>query len=314
VRRVLTILLVLIVSVMGLVFLGEQGIGPVVVTQEGEQKVILLLGDPRDEPTRPGLALRLPLLEDVRTFDARNLYLNVEPSQIPTRDEERIVVDNYVIWRIAEPLVFLRSFPTGMTQAESQIDRVVRSDVREVIGRHTVHDVVTGARVRIMREITKASAEELARFGIGVMDVRINVTELPQATEQNVYARMRAERQRLARKYRAEGEEEARRLRAEADREALVVVAQARRESEILRGQGDAESARIYADAYNTDPSFYAFVRSLEAYRKTIGEGTTLVLPPSHEFFWLFGSMGDEGATGGRRAAPPASGAVSTGP
>jgi membrane protease subunit HflC len=301
VRRALIAALVLIASLVGLVFLGEQGLGPVVVTREGEQKVILLLGDPRDASTTPGLGLRLPLLEDVRTFDARNLYLNVEPAQIPTRDEERIVVDNYVIWRIADPLVFLRSFPTGMAQAESQIDRIVRSDVREVIGRHTV-------RVGIMREITKASAEDLARFGIGMIDVRINVTELPQATEQNVYARMRAERQRLARKYRAEGEEEARRIRAEADREALVVVAEARRDSEILRGQGDAESARIYADAYNTDPSFYGFVRSLEAYRKTIGEGTTLVVPPSHEFFRLFESMGEDGAPARRRAAPPARG------
>lgn len=310
-RRLLLILLVLILGCGGLVFLGEQGIGPVVVTREGEQKVILLLGDPRDEPTSPGLGFRLPLLEDVRTFDARNLYLNVEPAQIPTRDEERIVVDNYVIWRIEDPLAFLRSFPTGMRQAESQIDRVVRSDVREVIGRHTVTDVVTGARVQIMQEITKASAEELVGFGIGVIDVRINVTELPPATEQNVYARMRAERQRLARKYRAEGEEEARRIRAEADREALVLVAEARRDAEILRGQGDAESARIYADAYNTDPSFYEFVRSLEAYRKTIGKGTTLVLPPGHQFFRLFESMGE--AAPRREPLPRGSGAASSG-
>jgi membrane protease subunit HflC len=311
---VLTVVLLLVLSSMGLVFLGEQGWGPVVVTREGEQKIILLLGDPRDVATKPGLTLRLPLLEDVRTFDARNLYLNVEPAQIQTRDEERIVVDNYVIWRIADPLVFLRSFPKGMNQAEEQIDRVVRSDVREVIGRHSVPEVVTGARVGIMRQITKASADQLVQFGIGVMDVRINVTELPQATEQNVYARMRAERQRLARKYRAEGEEEARRIRAEADREALVVVAEARRDSEILRGQGDAESARIYSDAYNTDPSFYGFVRSLEAYRKTIGAGTTLVLPPSHEFFRLFESMGRDEPTRRRPKAPPAAGGVSTGP
>ncbi|MEN8182739.1 MAG: protease modulator HflC [Myxococcota bacterium] len=302
-RRALVALAILAVGLVGLVFLGEQGIGPVVVTREGEQKLILLLGDPREEPTAPGLALRIPLLEEVRSFDARNLYLNVEPAQIPTRDEERIVVDNYVIWRIQDPLLFYRSFPTGTGQAESQIDRVVRSDVREVIGRHTVAAVVTDARVDIMGEITRASAEELARFGIEVLDVRINVTELPPATEQNVYARMRAERQRLARKHRAEGGEEARGIRADADRAALVLVAEATRESEILRGEGDAQSARIYADAYNTDPAFYTFVRSLEAYRKTIGEGTTLVLPPSHEFFRLFESIdGDGGAASqGRR-------------
>jgi len=120
--------------------------------------------------------------------------------------------------------------------------------------------------------------------------VRINRTELPDDTLANVYARMRTERQRLARKYRAEGDEEGRRLRAEADRDAQVIVAEAQRDADILRGEGDAEAARIYAEAYSADEEFYDFVRSLEAYRKTIGSNTTLVLPPDSEFFRLFGS------------------------
>jgi membrane protease subunit HflC len=230
-------------------------------------------------------------VEEVRSFEARQLHLNVEPLPIQTRDEERIVVDNYVLWRIHDPLLFLKAFPTGMGQAELQIDRVVRADVREVIGRRTLSEVVTSARNEVMQSITEQSRAELAPLGIEVADVRINLTELPPATQQNVYARMRAERQRLARKYRAEGEEEARRIRAEADRQARVIVAEANRESEVARGEGDAEAARVYAGAHGADAEFYTFVRSLEAYRKTIGKGTTLVVPPDHEFFRLFESM-----------------------
>ena len=290
-RRIALALLILLGGFAGLVFLGERGIGPLVITREGEQRVILLFGDPREESTRPGLSWRLPFVEEVRSFEARQLHLNVEPLPIQTRDEERIVVDNYVLWRIHDPLLFLKAFPTGMGQAELQIDRVVRADVREVIGRRTLSEVVTSARGEVMQSITEQSRAELAPLGIEVTDVRINLTELPPATQQNVYARMRAERQRLARKYRAEGGEEARRIRAEADRQALVIVAEAKRESEVSRGEGDAEAARVYAEAHGTDPEFYTFVRSLEAYRKTIGKGTTLVVPPSHEFFRLFESM-----------------------
>jgi membrane protease subunit HflC len=299
-RKLLILLLLGVALLVGAILLGEQGIGPAVITREGEQKLILLFGDPREQPTQPGISARLPLVEDVRSFDARQIHLNVEPLPIQTRDEERIVVDNYVVWRIADPLLFFKSFPTGMDQAVFQIDRVMRADVREVIGRRTLSEVVTEARVEIMQAITEESRRALEPLGILVTDVRINLTELPPATEQNVYARMRAERQRLARKHRAEGDEQARGIRAEADRQARVIVAEARRKSEILRGKGDAEAARIYADAYNTNPDFYAFTRSLEAYRKTIGKGTTLVLPPSHEFFRLFESSEPGGGSGGR--------------
>jgi membrane protease subunit HflC len=302
-RRALLALMLLAAGFLGLVWLGELGVGPVVITREGHQKLILRLRQAQEPPLSPGLGFRIPLVDDVYTFEARQLYLNVEPLPIQTRDEERIVIDNYVVWRIQDPLLFFKSFPSGAGQAELQIDRVVRADVREVIGRHTLPEVVTDARVAIMKEITEASRQELERFGAFITDVRINLTELPRATEENVYARMRAERQRLARKYRAEGEEEARRIRAEANREARVIVAEAREQSEVLRGEGDAEAARIYAEAYDTDPEFYAFVRSLEAYRKTIGHGTTLVLPPGHEFFRLFESI-DSGADAGPRSAP----------
>jgi membrane protease subunit HflC len=288
-KRFVAITIALLALFVGLVAAGNLGIGPVVITREGEQKMILLLGEVRTVTT-PGATLRLPFLETVQTFESRWLYLNTEALPIQTKDGEQLVVDNYVIWRIDDPLEFRRAFPAGTAAAESRIDRVVRDDVREVIGRHTLSDVLMEKRHELMTEITEKTRGVLARFGIGLAEVRINRTELPQATQESVYARMKTERERLARKNRAEGEERARRIRADADREARVILANARRDAEILRGQGDAEAARIYADAYGADAEFYAFIRTLEAYRKTIGENTTLVLSPRSEFFRLLES------------------------
>jgi membrane protease subunit HflC len=222
---------------------------------------------------------------DVETYPSLKLYLNVDPESIQTRDQERIVIDNYVVWRIVDPVEFRSSFPQGIELAKQQINRVVKAAVRGVVGKRTLLEVLTDDRENIRRAITDRTAKSLAEDGIEIEDVRINRTELPPATEKNVFARMKTDRTRLARKYRAEGEEEARGIRADADREARVTIANANKRSEIARGEGDAEAARIYAEAYSKDPDFYAFLRSMEAYRKTIGKGTTLVVSPDSEFF-----------------------------
>lgn len=293
-RRLLFLGLVLLAAAAALIWAGNAGLGPIVITREGEQKIVLRFGDPVSVVTQPGISLRIPLLDDVLTYDARRLYLNAEPLQVQTRDQEPLVVDNYVIWRIADPLLFRRSFPLGRDAAEEQVDRVVRSDLRDVIGKYMLREVVTGKRVEIMQEIAAKSGASLEGFGIRLDDVRLNRTELPPATEENVYARMRAERERLARKARAEGEEEGKRLRAEAEREALVIVAGAKRDADVVRGEGDAEAARIYAEAYGKDAAFYRFVRNLDAYRKTIDGRTTLIVPPDSEFFRILGSGNEE--------------------
>lgn len=285
-RRLLFALLVLSAIGAAGIWLGEVGWGPVVITHEDEQKIVLFFGSPISIRTAPGLSLRPPFAE-VRVLDRRYQYLNSEPQQMQTRDAELAVIDHYVVWRIADPLRFFSDFPQGMDQAQAQVDRVARSNVRDVVGQRTMQELVADARNEIMDAITQQSRERLSQFGIEVTDVRINRVELPETTEENVFARMRAERDRLARKHRAEGDEEGRRIRAEADREARVTVADAHRQAEILRGEGDAEAARIYAEAHGQAPEFYGFVRRLDAYRKTIGERTTLVLPPDNDFFEL---------------------------
>jgi membrane protease subunit HflC len=288
-RRILIGLLLLGALAMGFVAAGNLGLGPLVVTREDEQKVILFLSRAQ-RVTKPGASLRWPLLETVQTYDRRWLYLNTKADTIPTGDGEQLTVDNYAIWRIQDAIAFRRTFPEGRLAAETAIDRAVRDDVREVLGRHTLEEVLDAQRAALMREIATRTRAKLAAFGIEVADVRINRTELPPGTEESVYARMKTERERLGRKSRAEGEERARRIRAEADRDARVIVANALRDAEIARGLGDAEAARIYGEAYAGDPEFYGFQRSLEAYRKAIDEDTTLVLSPDAEFFRFFES------------------------
>ena len=288
-RHLLVIVLVVFAAGVGLVAAGSVGWGPVVITREDEQKIILRLNEAR-RVTEPGISLRLPVIERAPSYSRRWLYLNTEADTIQTRDGEQLTVDNYVIWTIVDAIEFSRSFPgaMGMLEAQKRLDRAVRDDVREVIGRHTLTEVLNEKREPVMRSITEKTRSTVAEYGIEVADVRINRTELPKQTEGSVFARMVTERERLAKKNRAEGEEKARVIRAEADREARVIVAEARRDAEIARGLGDAEATRIYAEAYSTAPEFYAFMRSLEAYEKTIGEHTTLVLSPKSEFFRFF--------------------------
>ena len=307
-RRIVFFFVVVAFLLVGMVGLSRVGWGPMVITKEGEQKLILFLSRPFSTVTVPGVSWRppIPVITKVLTFDARLLYLNAASSKIQTRDQERIVLDNYVIWRIADPLAYYKSFKGENGAAEARIADVVSADVREVVGKHTLAELLASDRLAIMKAITDQSAAALKERGIVIEDVRINRTELPEATIQNVYARMRTERERLARKYRAEGDEEGRRIRAEADRQAAVIVAEAQRDAELARGEGDAKAALIFAAAYGKAPRFYAFWRSLEAYRVSLAEGTTLVLSPGHGFFEFFGpGLVEAGMAGERETSSP---------
>jgi membrane protease subunit HflC len=276
-------MLIVVAWVVGTIWAGQFNWGPTVVVREYEHKIPLLLGAPWREPiSKPGLTWRIPLVETMVTLDKRLQFLDAKPVELLIGNET-LLVDYYAIWRIVDPLLFLRSYPGLMVDAERAIGRRLRSQIGATIGRMPLEQLL--ARAKVIDELGSEVSVALAEKGVEVVDVRINRTELPRDAEPATYEQMREQRRAVSREYRAKGDREAREIRAKTEREARTLLAQATAQSEITRGEGDAEAAAIYASAYGKDPEFYAFVRSLEAYRASLGEGTTMVLPPDHEFF-----------------------------
>ncbi|MGD0949758.1 MAG: protease modulator HflC [Candidatus Binatia bacterium] len=249
-----------------------------------EQAIVVQLGEPVRTVQEPGLYFKLPLVQSVLYFDKRLLAYDAAPKEILTKDKQQLVVDNFSRWRIRDPLQFYRTV-RNEAGAQSRLDDVIYSIVRENLGRHTLREIMNEKRTEVMAEVTKESDAKARDYGIEVTDVRIKRADLPEKNELNVFNRMRTERERLAKKFRAEGDEEARKIRSESDKEVQILTAEARKQAEITRGQGDAQAVKIFADAYGRDPEFYQLVRTLEAYRNSITEGTTLILSPNSEFF-----------------------------
>jgi len=250
------------------------------------QAVVVRLGDPVRTVREPGLYMKLPFVQEVLYFDRRILDYDAQPRELLTVDKQQLVVDNYARFRIIDPLQYYRTV-RNEAGAQSRLDDILYSNVRETLGRHTLREIVSEKRTELLEQVTKRSDENARGYGIEVIDVRVKRVDLPEKNEQNVFSRMRTERERLAKKFRAEGEEEARKITSGADKEVRILMADARRQADIERGTGDALAVKIFADAYGRDPAFYEFVRTLEAYRKTLGEGTTLILSPSSQFFRL---------------------------
>jgi membrane protease subunit HflC len=281
--RALFILVLIVAAVVGTVWLGSFGYGPVVIVYEYEYKIPLLLGAPWREPIdQPGLTFRIPLFETMETLDKRLQYLDAKPAEIMI-PKGAMVVDYYAVWRISNPLEFRRSFPGLVPDANLAIQRRLESQVAATVARLPQEELL--ARANVIEELGEEISLSLASKGIQIIDVRINRTELPREAELAAFQQMSEQRRKISRELRARGQREAREIRAKADREALTMVAEARAQSEITRGAGDAQAAAIYASAYGKDPEFYAFVRTLEAYRATLGERTTMVVPPDHDFF-----------------------------
>ena len=250
------------------------------------QAMVVQLGDPVRDVREPGLYWKIPFIQEVTYFDRRLLDYDASPKEILTRDKQQLVVDNYTRWRIIDPLQFYRTV-RDQHGAQSRLDDIVYSNLRETLGRHTLREIVSEQRAALLREVTKSSAKKAREYGIEVVDVRIKRADLPEKNELNVFNRMRTERERLAKKFRAEGDEEARKIRSNSDKEVQILMADARQKSEIIRGEGDALAVAIFADAYGRDPELYVFVRTLVAYRNTLRENTTVILSPHSDFFRL---------------------------
>ena len=278
----------LIGVLIGLVVLGIAADSVFFVVDEREAVVVTRLGDPVRTVQTPGLQIRVPFIEQVTRFDIRLLASDADPAPIYTLDKKNLIVDNFARWRIVDPLKFMRSVQT-VFGAQSRLDDIIYAAVREELGLHTLEDIVSGDRDEMMKSVTDKCRSDAGDLGIEVVDVRIKRADLPQENKKNVFDRMRAERARQSKEYRAQGEEAALKIRAETDLEVTRIESEATLQAQRLRGDGDAEALRIYASAFQKDPLFYEFKRTLEAYEKTLGEGTTVVLPLDTEFFKYLG-------------------------
>jgi membrane protease subunit HflC len=251
---------------------------------ETEQAIVTQLGKFVREVKQPGLHFRIPLIQAVHKFEARVMEYDAAAAKIITDDKKHLVIDNYARWKIVDPLKFYQTVGNEFG-AQSRLDDIVFSEMREELARHSLTEIVSVNRQQIMDKVAEQCYQKAADFGIQVIDVRIKRADLPEEVRHSVYDRMKAERQRIAKKYRSEGAEEAVKITAQTDKEKIILLAESYRQAEKLKGEGDAEALRIYAEAYENDPEFYSFIRTLEAYGKSLGEGTTIVLPGDSEFF-----------------------------
>jgi membrane protease subunit HflC len=268
------------------------GIGLYMATytvDEREKAILFKFGEIQRVDIPPGLHFKIPVMNNVRKFDSRILTLDAQPERFLTGEKKNVTVDFFVKWRISDVGQYYRSTRGDERSAQIRLAQIMRDGLRNEFGKRTIQEAVSGERREIM-DVLEVKANQLAReLGIDIVDVRISRIDLPDDVSDSVYQRMRAERDRVAKDFRARGQEAAERIRAAADREATVLLANAYRDAERIRGEGDAGSAEIYANAYGRNAEFYAFYRSLSAYRNSFGSaGDILVLQPDSEFFRYF--------------------------
>ncbi|MFQ5646510.1 MAG: protease modulator HflC [bacterium] len=275
---VLIIAVFLLVSGLNLVFY---------IVNERQQVVVTRLGKPVRVVKEAGLYLRTPFVEQINYFDKRYLDYDSLPTELYTKDKQTLVIDNFCRWRITDPLLFLQAVHNE-AGAQSRLDDIVYSELREKIKHRLLTEVVNSINSNLMKQITLASNEKTGKFGVEVIDVQIKSLNLPPENKKHLFEEMRAERERKAKKFRSEGEEEATKIRADTDEEKAAILATAYKKAEIVIGAADAEATKIYAAAYNKDPEFYSFLRTLKTYRNTMKKKSTAILTPDTELMKYF--------------------------
>ena len=256
--------------------------------------IIFQLGEIKEVIDKPGLAFKWPMIQNVRLFDKRILTLDSpEPERFLTAEKKPVLVDSFVKWRINDVKQYYISVGGDEALARTRLAQTVNAGLREEFGRRTVHDVVSGARDAIMIEVQKMADADIRTIGVEIVDVRLKRVDLPPEVSESVYRRMVTERKRVANELRSQGAAEAEKIRADADRQREVIIADAYRDSQKIKGEGDAKAASIYGKAYSENPEFYAFYRSLEAYRGSFrNKGDMMVIEPSSDFFKYLKSSG----------------------
>jgi membrane protease subunit HflC len=263
------------------------------IVKEYETALKLRLGEIVASDFEPGLYFLVPIVNNVQTFDKRIQTMDQRPERFLTIEKKDVIVDSYIKFRIIDVAQFYRSTGGGnIARASALMSERINSSLRNEFGKRTIREVVSGERGEIMDLLRKDADEKAAELGLEIVDVRVKKIDLPREVSESVFGRMRAERERVASELRAEGEEAAEKIRANADRERTVILANAFREAEQLRGDGDSKAAEIYAQAFEEDREFYAFYRSMDAYRRVFADGSgVMVLEPESDFFRYFNSQ-----------------------
>ena len=251
-----------------------------------QQALVLQLGDPKRTIQEPGLAFKLPFIQDVTYYEKRVLSLIPQDAQeVILSDQKRLMVDAYARYKITDPLLFYQTV-RNETGARGRLEAIIDSSVRRALGNETLGSILTGQRNDITRSIGDEVNQSVVSLGLQIIDVRLRRADYPDATSQNIFNRMKSERTREAKEFRATGEEEAQKIRSAAEKTRTVIISEAQQIAQETRGGGDSEAIRIYADSFGQDAEFFAFYRSMEAYRKSFGESdTSMVLSPNSSFF-----------------------------
>lgn len=256
--------------------------------------VVFQLGEVKQVITEPGMNFKVPLIQNVRFFEKRIITLdNAEPERFITSEKKNVLVDSYIKWRIVDPKLYYISVGGDESRAKTRLNQTVNAGLREEFGKRTVHDVVSGERDKIMEQMREKADADARKIGVQIVDVRVKRVELPSEVSDAVYRRMEAERKRVANELRSEGSAEAEKIRADADRQREIIIADAYRDAQKIKGEGDAKASAIYAGAFGQSPEFYAFYRSLEAYRSSFkSKGDVMVVEPNSDFFKYMKSLG----------------------
>lgn len=276
------------ISLVFLTLVGFVGLNALFTMNEREQGLVLQFGEPKKVIKSTGLHFKIPLIQNVVRYDKRILEYDLPVEEVIAVDKKRMLVDSFTRFKIVDPLEFYKTVGTE-SSVRNRINSNVISSLRRVVGRVTLDELLSEERSNIMENIKIEVNNEASRFGIEIVDVRIRRADLPEANSQAIYERMISERVREAKEFRAKGSEIAQKIRAEADKDKTVILAEATKKSEILRGEGESEAVSIYAGAFEQDPDFYSFYRSMQAYGNVLGEdGTTMILSPDSEFLEFF--------------------------
>lgn len=259
----------------------------VYIVKDYEKAIVLRFGEVHKNDVKPGLKFKVPIMDQVKVFEGRILTLDEKAESFFTIQNEPLEVDSYAKWRILDADTYYTTTGGDADIAKSRLQTRINNGLRNEFGSRTVREVVSGERDELMKNlVTNINRDLAAELGIEVIDIRVKKIELPPSVREDVYRRMASGREKEARDYRSKGKEQAEIIRADADRQRTVIEAEANRDSEIIRGEGDAKAAAIYADAYNRDPEFYSFVRSLSAYQNTFsGKSDIMLVDPDSEFF-----------------------------